>query len=128
MFSQFSRLLAEPTGRYRIPSCRIKSKVEVGLISVPTLGDAEAECPRTRRGASIQGTRWVVRTAIKVSNCGKFTFVMFCRSSIRLAFLKSESGQCSDLSITTARNIAITPVKASPTESSLSQEGVFRGL
>jgi hypothetical protein len=57
------------------------------------------------------------RTPIKVSNRGNFelALVMVCRSSNRLAFLRFESGQCCDLSATTARNIAITRVKASPT-------------
>jgi hypothetical protein len=41
---------------------------------------------------------------------------MVCRSSNRLAFLRSESGQCRDLSTATARNIAITRVKASPND------------
>jgi len=63
---------------------------------------------------------------MKVSNRGNFELATVCRSSNPVAFLRSESGQCCDLSAATARNIAITRVKASPTESSLSQEGNFR--
>ena len=43
-----------------------------------------------------------------------FELVTVCRSSNPVAFLRSESDQCRDLSATTARNIAITRVKASP--------------
>ena len=51
---------------------------------------------------------------MKVRNGGNFELVTVCRSSNPVAFLRSESDQCRDLSATTARNIAITRVKASP--------------
>jgi len=58
------------------------------------------------------------RTPIKASNRGNFELVMVSRSSNRLALVRSESGQCCDLSTATARDIAMTPVKASPTGTS----------
>lgn len=54
---------------------------------------------------------------MKVNHCGNFELVTACRPSNPVAFLRSESDQCCDLSAATARNIAITRVKVPPTGS-----------
>ena len=107
----------EAAGGYRIPSCRVNSRVNIGLISVSTLGNAQAGCPQPRREARCRVGRRVGcdRPPMKVRNCGNFELVTVCRSSDPVAFLRSEPDQYCDLSATTARDIAITRVKASPT-------------
>ena len=63
----------EAAGGYRIPSCRVKSRVNIGLISVSTLGNAQAGCPQPRRDARCRVGRRVGcdRPPMKVRNCGK---------------------------------------------------------